>query len=169
MRHRGAAMRLPLSDRALTALYAGALRARGVWWWITKPLLVGVRILVIQGDHVLLVRHRSGPRPWSLPGGGVGRREPLEQAARRECYEEAGAMVQIERLHGMYHSFALGITNHIAVFVAQGSATLIPRDTLEIAEARYFPMDALPEGIERGSARRIDEHRARKSGLTDAW
>ncbi|MBC8077390.1 MAG: NUDIX hydrolase, partial [Chloroflexales bacterium] len=32
---------------------------------------MGVRIVAMRGDEVLLVRHRGGRTPWSLPGGGV--------------------------------------------------------------------------------------------------
>jgi len=162
-------MHLKLTNAALGVLYTTAITLRNGWWWVARPLLMGVRIVVVRGDDVLLVRHRSGRTPWSLPGGGVGKREPLADAARRECYEETGARVEIKRLHGVFENFFLGMTNYIAVFIATPDGALQPRDTLEIAEARYFPFDALPLNIERGSARRIAEHRASQHGLHGKW
>ena len=40
--------------------------------------------------RVLLARHSYGPPLWSLPGGGMNRGEPAEQAALREIREELG-------------------------------------------------------------------------------
>ncbi len=165
----GKHMRAKLTNAALAVLYTLAITLRNGWWWVTRPLLVGVRIVVVRGDDVLLVRHRSGRTPWSLPGGGVGKREPLAQAAWRECYEETGARVQIERLHGVFENFYLGVTNYIAVFIATANDTLEPRDRMEIAEARFFPLDALPPDIEPGSARRITEHCAGQHALHGRW
>jgi ADP-ribose pyrophosphatase YjhB (NUDIX family) len=128
-----------------------------------------VRVLVIDGERVLLVRHRGGRRPWSLPGGGVERRERMIDAARRECLEETGSAVRIERLMGMYDSFFLGVSNYIAVFVATPLNKPKPPLSVEIAEARFFSMNSLPENTEAGCLRRIAEYRAGRGGLTDMW
>ena len=45
--------------------------------------------LVFQNNHVLLVRD-AGRKTYSLPGGGVNRREPALAAAVRELKEELG-------------------------------------------------------------------------------
>ena len=68
---------------ALGPLYALAMRLRGALWRARRPLLVGVRALIVRDGAVLLGRHRAGRRPWALPGGGVRRFERLEETARR--------------------------------------------------------------------------------------
>jgi len=45
--------------------------------------------VVFKDRKVLLVRDR-GKRHYSLPGGGINRRETTEEAAERELYEELG-------------------------------------------------------------------------------
>lgn len=151
-------MRVRIEQSLLGTLYMLVIAGRNAWWRVRRPLLIGVRVLVVEGDRVLLVRHRSGRTPWSLPGGGVEKHEPLAAAAQRECFEEAGVRVRIDSAHGIYDHFFLGMSNYIAVFVAVPLSPLALRRSLEIAEARYFPLDALPPTIERGSARRISEY-----------
>ncbi|MFC0651817.1 NUDIX domain-containing protein [Lederbergia wuyishanensis] len=59
-------------------------------WYISRPITLGVRILLIQDEKVLLVKH-TYQNHWYLPGGGVEKSETLERAIRRECKEEIGA------------------------------------------------------------------------------
>lgn len=162
-------MRSQIAQSILGPLYAAAVFVRNSWWRVRRPLLVGVRVLVVHNNQVLLVRHRSGTRPWSLPGGGVERGEQLAAAAARECAEETGATVHVERLLGTYDSFFLGMSNYIGVFVATQVGERRPFQSFEIAEARYFPFDALPATIELGSARRVAAYRAGKSGEYGKW
>src|SRR4051794_689201 len=56
---------------------------------------VASRILDDNG-RVLLVQHVEGR--WQLPGGAVDPDERPEDAARRECREEAGIDIEITRL-----------------------------------------------------------------------
>jgi 8-oxo-dGTP pyrophosphatase MutT (NUDIX family) len=132
-------------------------------------MLLGVRVLIVTDTQVLLVRHRAGRRPWSIPGGGVERYERLPEAARREAMEETGAPVRIERLLGMYDHFSGGVSNYVAVFVCTPLGEPRPPRSLEIAEARFFPFDALPHGLEHSSRKRIDEYRAGGHGLMGLW
>ncbi|NOK59783.1 MAG: hypothetical protein GFH27_549285n307 [Chloroflexi bacterium AL-W] len=153
----------------LARLYATALRLRKLTWRIRKPTLMGVRALVVRQNEVLLIRHRSGTHPWSLPGGGVDRYERMIEAARRETYEEAGVHIHIECLLGLYDNFQDGVSNYVAVFVcAPLNAPKVPC-SLEIADAQFFALDHLPSGIDPSSRQRITEYRAGGQGLTDLW
>lgn len=133
------------------------------WLWIARPLTVGVRVILLrEGDgvtEVLLVRH-TYQDAWALPGGGVERGETLEQAACREAREEAGAVLATLKLHGVYTNFFDFKSDHVVVFTCT-DFTLQPRQpSLEIAETRFFPVDALPEDLFAGHRRRVEEVRA---------
>lgn len=59
--------------------------------------LVGIGVIVWHVASVLLIRRARPPRQgeWSLPGGAQRLGETVEEAARREVFEEAGIEVQI--------------------------------------------------------------------------
>ncbi len=54
-----------------------------VYCFIFRPVTLGVRVMMIDKDQVLLVRH-TYMDGWFMAGGGVKRGETLDQAARRE-------------------------------------------------------------------------------------
>ncbi len=158
-----------IDQAILGPIYALAVALRRVLWGIRRPVAVGVRTLIVRDGAVLLVRHRAGREPWGLPGGGVDRYERLAEAARREAAEETGVAVQIERLLGIYDNFHDGFSNYIAVFVCAPLGEPRPPRSLEIAEARFFPLDAPPPTLDRGSRRRIDDYLAGVQGVSKAW
>jgi 8-oxo-dGTP pyrophosphatase MutT (NUDIX family) len=132
-----------------------AYRVMRVWWSVRRPLTLGAFVVLVRGGEVLLVR-TTYHRHWSLPGGGVKRGETLEQAARREASEEVGATLGELKLLGVYTSFQEGKSDHVTVFSCEdGDATL--GGDHEIEEARWFPLEALPDGVAPGTARRVRE------------
>jgi len=147
-------------------------RAARLWWRLRKPRTLGVRALVLDRDsRVALVRHTYIGQ-WYLPGGGVKKGESVEDALRRELAEEVALHeVTIERLLGVYHSRREAKDDHIVIFVVRAEldpTALRPADALEIAEAGWFALDALPTGLSPATASRIAEYRAGETG-TGAW
>ena len=61
-----------------------AYRIYRLHWRVTRPLVLGVRLILIQDGQVLLVKHTYQPF-WYFPGGLVQRGETLAQAAMREA------------------------------------------------------------------------------------
>lgn len=152
-------------------LYAGAVALRNMVWRIRRPVATGVRTIIIQDGQVLLIRHRAGKYPWGLPGGGIKSKERLAEAARREAFEETGVDVQIEYLLGLYDHYHDGLTNFIAVFVARPSGKTVEQiaDPFEIAEARYFALNNLPLGLDKGSRCRVADYQTGERGLYAPW
>ena len=159
-----------IEQAALGPIYRLAIWLRGGSWRIRRPLLIGVRALIVRDGAVLLIRHRSGKQPWALPGGGVERNERLAEAARREAHEETGAPIRVEQLLGVYDRFGDRVSNYVAVFVCTplGGEPRPPR-SLEIAEARFFPFERLPADADAGTRRRVAEYLAGERGITRIW
>ena len=157
-----------MSDTLLAMLLTAITYGRRAYWFVRRPVTIGVRSLVLDGDQMLLVRAHGHCR-WTMPGGAVERDEPLAETARREVREETGCEVEVERLLGMYFTNWSWKSDHVAIFVAHPRTPIALRPNIEIAEARYFPIDALPPTIEPAVRRRLDEYLSGLFGLTGDW
>jgi ADP-ribose pyrophosphatase YjhB (NUDIX family) len=124
--------------------------------FVTRPITVGVRLILEKDQAVLLMRH-TYQYDWYLPGGGVKRGETLESAARREAAEELGAKLGELHLFGVYTNFFEGKSDHVIVFSCNGF-TLTGETDREIARFEFFRFDELPEDVSPGSLRRIREY-----------
>jgi ADP-ribose pyrophosphatase YjhB (NUDIX family) len=159
-----------LREGALTLAYHAIITVRDRLRRLVNPTTLGVRAVVACDGRLLMVRHRSGVKPWSLPGGGVGRGEDLAAAALREVREEGGCAAQIERLLGIYFQHDQGFNNYVAVFVCVALEDARPPvGDLEIVDARFFLPQDVPATTEAGSLRRIAEFHRGLVGLTQPW
>jgi len=137
------------------------LKLRLLHWGflLTRPMSLGVRAIVIDADdRVLLVRHGyvSG---WHFPGGGVEVGETCLTSLARELVEEARVAIEAPPvLHGIFFNNQTSRRDHIAVYVVRSFRVLGERPpNWEIAEARFFPRLALPEGTTRATLARLAE------------
>ncbi|MEI7645058.1 MAG: NUDIX domain-containing protein [Chloroflexales bacterium] len=159
-----------LREGGLTLAYHTIVTLRDRLRHMINPTTLGVRAVVTRNDRLLMVRHRSGATPWSLPGGGVSRGENLAAAALREVREEGGCAAQVEHLLGMYCQCDQGLNNYIAVFVCAATEdTRPPVGDLEIVDAHFFLPQDLPATTEAGSLRRIAEFHRDLVGLSESW
>jgi len=124
-------------------------------WVVTRPITLGVRVLMVKDGQVLLVKttYMDG---WFFVGGGVKRHETIEQAARREAREELGAELGRLDLVGIFTNFAESKSDHIAFFKCT-DFTYTGKSDFEIERSGFFPLDALPAGLAAGHERRIKE------------
>ncbi|MCL4506623.1 MAG: NUDIX domain-containing protein [Chloroflexi bacterium] len=137
-------------------------------WRITRPVTLGIRLLLVKDQNVLLVRHTYQPY-WFLVGGGVKRHETLQEAARREAAEEVGAQLGALRLHGVFTNFFDYKSDHVVVLVC-ADFTLTDRQDYEIERRAFFPFDHLPDDIAAGHKRRIREYAGGQTGaIVEMW
>jgi len=126
---------------------------------LTRPMTLGVRGVAFDADgRVMLIRHGYTPG-WHFPGGGVETGETFEYSLGREMAEEA--CIEIEgppQLHGLFHNANVSPRDHVAVYVVRNfRVTGERKPDGEIQEARFFPLDALPEGTTRATRARLAE------------
>jgi 8-oxo-dGTP diphosphatase len=108
---------------------------------------VAVCTLILQDEKVLLVKRAGDPRKgfWALPAGFIEWDEDPQDAAQRECLEETGLTVQIDRLVDLFHTpDDGGIADIVIAYAAH-----ITGGTLEAADdaeaVGWFTRAALPE------------------------
>ena len=128
------------------------------WFRLRRGMTLGVRAAVLDAkEGVLLVRHSYAPG-WLFPGGGVERGETIHQALEREVHEEAGIVITGRpHFHGLLSNEEKFPGDHIAFFVIRDFRQDAPKASFEIKEARFFPLEQLPEGTTGGTRRRIAE------------
>ncbi len=99
---------------------------------------------VIERDgKTLMVRRavQTGYGLWSMPGGYVDRGEPVETAAAREVEEEAGLLVEIGQLIGLFSDAGNPVV--VAAYAAtEVGGVLAPGP--ESLDVGFFALDDLP-------------------------
>lgn len=155
----------------LSRLYHDAYPVARLWWRLAAPIKIGVRAVVFDAEgRVLLVRHAYGSEGWGFPGGAPRRLEPLEETAMREVWEETGVRCRVERLVGVYDSFAEGKSDHVALFVGVAAHPAQAQPvSAEILQAGFFALDRLPAGASDGTRRRLADVQAHHASYWGPW
>lgn len=121
-----------------------ALLVMRVYWFIFRPKTYGVKVFVVFGNKVLLIRHTYGHPFWTFPGGGISKNESIENAAKREIKEETGIELGKTSLAGSFISTQEYKEDNITVMLAEALNENIQKDDFEIKEARWFDVAQPP-------------------------
>ena len=104
-------------------------------------------MLVVEDGRVLLVRRAVGPErgKWSLPAGFLDQGEDPAATAAREALEETGLTVVIEGLLAVFYNppGRGGASIFILYRARRVAGEPVAGDDAD--EARFFPLDALPD------------------------
>jgi ADP-ribose pyrophosphatase YjhB (NUDIX family) len=122
----------------------------------SKVIMTGASALVFDKQGRLLLQQRADSGYWGIPGGFMELGEKVEDAARREVFEETGLRLGQLELFAIYSGSEREITlkngDEIAmvkfVFTCrdyQGEA--VAHDPNESKNVAFFPLDALPENL----------------------
>src|SRR3989442_15383167 len=115
---------------------------------------IGVFALIFDDQGRVLLGLRRDIDWWNLPGGGMEAGETVDEALRREVYEETGLVVEIEQLVGVYskpqkQEVVLTFRCHVTGGVL--------KETTESRECRYFaPADLPPNTLPKHRQRLED-------------
>lgn len=111
----------------------------------------GAMAVVLSADRkkVLLLR-REIFILWDLPGGAIEAGEDPADAAVRECREETGYIIEIERLTGRYrHQSVYGRGDQLTyAYRAHTSGGTPKRFGLEITGLRWCALPDFPSGFQ---------------------
>lgn len=135
------------------------IRVLHSYFRFARGMTLGVRAAVLNdAGEVFLIRHTYTPG-WQLPGGGVEAGETLNEALAKELREEACIRLSgPATLHGIYFNRKVSRRDHVVLYVVRDFVVdEIKKPDMEIAEARFFPLDALPDGLTPATRRRLAE------------
>ena len=104
---------------------------------------VGAMCFIERDDGRLLLVRQAYRTHWGVPGGLLKRGEEPTEAARREVFEEVGVQLTNLRYFDSQpwpfpHSLMIG-------FTAEHAGGEIRLEESEIADARWFGVDELPQ------------------------
>ena len=147
------------SQERLRARYVDHLAAHddGVWrTCLPDHLTAGMLVLSADGDQVLLNLHKKARRWFHFGGHLEAGDETLAGAALREAVEESGVAgleplpgpVQLDE-HAVPFCHPDHTVHHLDVrYVARAPAGVRPEVSDESLDVRWWPVAALPDGLE---------------------
>lgn len=126
-------------DPLVRLIYRLGYPVARLWWFVRRPPHQGVVVAVWHAGRLLLIDNSYRVRP-SLPGGGIGRGETPEQAARRELREELGLILAEGALSLAFEMETLWEfrLDHVRVFeVTLAEPPALALDNREVVAARF--------------------------------
>ncbi|HSO14288.1 MAG TPA: NUDIX domain-containing protein [Anaerolineales bacterium] len=121
------------------------------WWFLwlfNSKFMVSVSGVVLDGEgRIFLQRHRHWVHDvWGLPGGIVQSGEKLEDAFAREVFEETGLFVSKIELVKVVSGYRMRLEVYFKSRLdPEKGMQAVNIQEQEILEARFFPLDDLPE------------------------
>ncbi|EIT84498.1 ntp pyrophosphohydrolase [Fictibacillus macauensis ZFHKF-1] len=122
----------------------------------SRPLLMaGACVILINDVQEILLQLRRDNNCWGLAGGSLEIGETLEQAAKRELFEETGLIANTLKLFNVYsgetfyYKYPHGdeVYNVITAYICSEYEGDITRETSEVQELRFFKFNELPPNI----------------------
>jgi len=117
-----------------------------------KPVtpLLAVDGIVLCKTGIILVKRKNHPKGWALPGGFVDIGETVENAVKREVFEETGLRIEIVRLFNVYSDPLRDERGHCVsiVYICRSlDEKSIPCGGDDAAEAKIFDLNSLPSNL----------------------
>lgn len=106
------------------------------------------RVLIVSGGSVLLLKPWIGTGKWSLPGGGIHRREDSAVGAVREVREEVSLSFdppQLVLLGKFTHRFYGLVFGYDGYIIKTKSKLAVQPNPHEIVEAQWLKISDIQE------------------------
>jgi ADP-ribose pyrophosphatase YjhB (NUDIX family) len=117
--------------------------------YLNPPIAAGAIAERADGQIALVLRGENpGKGLWGLPAGFMEINETVEEAARRECFEETGLTIELKSLWGVWsfhhqHKNSSGVLVLYAACVI-GGEPIAGSDSIEV---RFFAPAKIPDEI----------------------
>lgn len=121
-----------------------------------RPLLqVGAGVIVVDCENRILLQLRSDNHCWGYAGGSVELDEAVEDAAKRELFEETGLIAESLELFGVFsgkdthYVYPNGdeVSNIDIVYVCRKYTGTLKCQVGEVDDLKFFRLDEIPENI----------------------
>ncbi|HDX9579259.1 TPA: NUDIX hydrolase [Bacillus pseudomycoides] len=121
-----------------------------------RPLiLVGSHVIILNNNNEVLLQLRSDYNCWGIIGGALECGETLEEAAKREVYEETGLTVKylepFQTFSGkeFFNIYPNGDQVHgvLVTYICRDFEGTLRIDHAESKDFRFFPIYDLPTNI----------------------
>ena len=116
---------------------------------VTPEIAADIIIELIDqpGRPIVLIERLHEPHGWAIPGGFVDVGETVENAARREAFEEVGLSVTLLALLGIYSDPRRDARGHTVTAVYVAEATGEPKAADDAKHAVVVSPDELPSPL----------------------
>lgn len=120
------------------------------------PLIINAAGVVLMDENrKILLQKRTDNNKWSIPGGCVDLGEIIEEAAKREVFEETNLVVEDLQLFNVYsgeeqhHVYPDGNEVYFTniVYITNKYKGIMKVDGIEGTELKFFSIENLPEEI----------------------
>lgn len=103
---------------------------------------------------------------WGYPGGSVELDEVVEEAAKRELFEETGLIANELKLFGvfsgkdMHYIYPNGdeVSNIDIVYVCSFYLGVLKKQKDEVIDLKFFPLSDLPENLSPPNIKALKEY-----------
>lgn len=131
-----------------------------------RPLLqVGASVIVVDSENRVLLQLRSDNHCWGYAGGSVELDEIVEDAAKRELFEETGLVAEKldffgifsgEDMHYIYPNGDEVSIIDIAYVCKEFSGTLKCQQG-EVDDLKYFRVNEIPDNITNANRNALEK------------
>lgn len=118
-----------------------------------RPILqVGASVIVEDSDGRILLQKRRDNQCWGYAGGSVELDEKVEEAAKRELFEETGLKALSLELFGvfsgeeMHYVYPNGdeVSNVDIVYICRDYRGNLKKQESEVLELSFFSVESIP-------------------------
>ncbi|GHU39493.1 ADP-ribose pyrophosphatase [Clostridia bacterium] len=118
-------------------------------------ILCGASVILVNADGEILLQKRQDNGCWCFHGGAVELDEVVEEAAKRELFEETGLVANSLELFNvfsgadMHYVYPNGDEVSIVdiVYICRDYSGELTAEQNEVSELRFFTIDELPDKI----------------------